>query len=213
MNLAWELARGSLLKLVLFSLAFKVVNFILLAPLVSFTMRLFLQRWGRVSVGNFEIAHFLLSPIGLVAICCVGGIAIATLYLEIAGLMQIMLNPRFRWWSFNSNYLNLYQKLLKLGGIQLSVVLATALPFVGLVGLIYAVLWQGRDLNGLILLRPQTPRNFGHGRTHSPSCRCHSAIGNDASMPNLLTIVRVYSISENDRARDRDWLYRGGIAR
>ena len=32
-------------------------------------------------------------------------------------------------------------------------------------------------------------------------------------MPNLLTIVRVYSISENDRARDRDWLYRGGIAR
>ena len=111
MNLAWELARGSLLKLALFSLAFKVVNFILLAPLVSFTMRLFLQRWGRVSVGNFEIAHFLLSPIGLVAICCVGGIAIATLYLEIAGLMQIMLNPRFRWWSINSRYLNLYQKL------------------------------------------------------------------------------------------------------
>lgn len=155
MILAWELARGSLLKLALFSLAFKVVNFTLLAPLVSFTMRLFLQRWGRVSVGNFEIAHFLLSPFGLVAICCVGGIAIATLYLEIAGLMQIMLNPRFRWWSINSRYLNLYQKLLRLGGIQLSVVLATALPFVGLVGWIYAMLWQGRDLNGLILLRPQ----------------------------------------------------------
>jgi glycerophosphoryl diester phosphodiesterase len=155
MILAWELARGSMLKLALFSLAFKVINFILLAPLVSFTMRLFLQRWGRVSVGNFEIAHFLLSPIGLVAICCVGGIAIATLYLEIAGLMQIMLNPRLRWWSFNSSYFNLYQKLLRLGGIQLSVVLATALPFVGLVGLIYAMLWQGRDLNGLIILRPK----------------------------------------------------------
>lgn len=153
-RLAWELARGSLLRLVLFSLAFKVFNFILLAPLVAFTMRLFLQRWGRVSVGNFEIAQFLLSPIGLVAICCVGGIAIATFYLETAGLMQIMLNPRFRWWSVSGRSFNLYEKLLRLGGIQLSIVLAIALPFVGLVGLIYAMLWQGRDLNGLIILKP-----------------------------------------------------------
>lgn len=154
MILSWALARGSLVKLVLFSVAFKVINFILLAPLVALTMRLFLQRWGRVSVGNFEIAHFLLSPIGLVAICCVGGIAIATLYLEIAGLMQIMLNPQFRWWNIGSRYANLYQKLLRFGCTQLSIILAIALPFVGLVGLIYTLLWKGRDLNGLIILKP-----------------------------------------------------------
>ncbi len=154
MTLAWELARGTLPKLALFSLAFKVVNFVLLAPLASFTMRLFLERWGRASVGNFEIADFLLSPTGLAAICCVGGIAIATLYVEIAGLMQIMLQPRFRWWNISGRNFALYQKLLRLGSIQLSVVLAVALPFVGLVGLIYWMLWDGRDLNGLIILKP-----------------------------------------------------------
>jgi len=117
-------------------------------------MRLFLQRWGRVSVGKFEIASFLLSPIGLTAIYCVGGIVVATLYLEIAGLMQIMLNPSFHWWSIRGRYLQLYQKLLRLGGIQLLVILAIALPFVGLLGLIYGMLWNGRDLNGLIILKP-----------------------------------------------------------
>ena len=154
MVLAWRLACGSLPKLILFSLAFKVINFAMLAPLASFTLRVFLQRWGRASVGNFEIAQFLLSPTGLVAICCVGGIVIATLYLEVAGLMQIMLRPTFRWWTLSGRSLRLYQKLLRLGGLQLSVLLAIALPFVGLVGLVYAMLWKGRDLNGLIILQP-----------------------------------------------------------
>ncbi len=158
MGLAWKSVCGSWHRLILFSLAFKVVNFVLLAPLASFTMRMFLQRWGRASVGNFEIAYFLLSPTGLTAICCVGGIVIATLYLEIAGLMQIMLRPHFRWWSnswrSSSRYLALYQRLLRLGSIQLAVLLALGLPFVILVGLVYATLWSGRDLNGLIILKP-----------------------------------------------------------
>ena len=50
-----------------FEVGFQVLNLAFMAPLAAWATRQFLERWGRCSVGNFEVAAFLLSPVGLTA--------------------------------------------------------------------------------------------------------------------------------------------------
>jgi glycerophosphoryl diester phosphodiesterase len=150
---AW-LVRGKLVSLALFSLVCKAIHFAILAPVAASILQLFLQRWGRASVGNFEIASFLLSPSGVIGMCIVGGITLAMLYVEIAGLMQIMLKYSCAGWSHRVSYGQLFLRLLRVGAIQLSIGFVVALPFALLVYVIYQWLWSDRDLNGLIVLKP-----------------------------------------------------------
>lgn len=138
-----------------FALAFWVLNLILLGPLGAWILRLFLQRWGRVSVGNFEIATFFLSPNGLAALVCVGAVSLATLYLELAGLMRLLGDGRLSWWEGLTGPLGALPRLVELGVLQLAVYLLMAVPFLAIVGLVYWWLWSARDLNGLLILRPR----------------------------------------------------------
>ena len=97
--IAWVLGRlreraGTVLA---FALAFRALDVVLLGPLVAVALRLFLLRWGRASVGNLEIAAFLLSPTGLAALVAVGGLALAGRYLELAGLMRQLGDRRPAW--------------------------------------------------------------------------------------------------------------------
>jgi hypothetical protein len=96
------------------------------------------------SVGNFEIASFLLSPSGVIGMCIVGGITLAMLYVEIAGLMQIMLKYSCAGWSHRVSYGQLFLRLLRVGAIQLSIGFVVALPFALLVYVIYQWLWSDR---------------------------------------------------------------------
>src|SRR4051812_7067198 len=82
-----------------FALAFRALDVVLLGPLMAAALRLFLLRWGRASVGNLEIAAFLLSPAGLAALLAVGGLALAGLYLELAGLTRLLADPELAWWQ------------------------------------------------------------------------------------------------------------------
>ena len=100
---------------VAYSLAFKVVNLILLTPLAVAVGRLFLQRTGKASVGNFEIAAFFLSPLGLLALAAVGAILLASLYLELAGLMRILADHRLAWWRALTGTAGSSHRLLSLG--------------------------------------------------------------------------------------------------
>lgn len=76
--------RSRLRAVAAFALAFKCLNLLLLAPLTAGLLRLFLQRWGRVSVGNFEIVSFTLSPVGVAALLGVGGLLLATRSAEVS---------------------------------------------------------------------------------------------------------------------------------
>jgi glycerophosphoryl diester phosphodiesterase len=150
---------GSLLggrpaALVEFALAFRLLDYLLLAPLAAGTLRLLLNRWGRVSVGNFEIARFLISPPGLAAILAMGAVTLATLYLELAGLMRLMADRRLPWWRTMAGLGLRLPRLLELGLRQAAALLLLALPFLAAIAVVYGALWSRRDLYALIVRRP-----------------------------------------------------------
>ncbi len=137
-----------------FSLAFRLINLVFLAPLSATALRLFLNHWGRASVGNFEVAWFLLSPTGLLALVVVGAVALAILYMELAGLMRLLGDHRVAWWHALTGPATSSPRLVWLGVWQLIIFLLLAAPFLIAIGVVYLSVWNGRDLNGLILLKP-----------------------------------------------------------
>lgn len=139
---------------VAFSLAVKVLDFVLLAPLGAAVLRAFLERWGRASVGNFEIAAFLLSPPGVLALVAAAGLLAATLYLEVAGLMRLLADRHLGWGRGLAAAAGQFPKLVALGVTQAAAYLTLALPFLVGIGLVALVFWSGRDPNSLLLLRP-----------------------------------------------------------
>jgi glycerophosphoryl diester phosphodiesterase len=117
-------------------------------------MSLCLRLWGRTSVGNFDLATFFLSPVGLIAILAVGCVLLASLYFELSGLVRLLADPRLHWWEAFRRSARLFPRLIALGLLQLTIFLALAIPFSAGIGLTYWRLWRGRDLNGLIILKP-----------------------------------------------------------
>ncbi len=136
------------------SLAFKVLNLTLLTPLAVSGVRWMMQRWGRASVGNFEIAAFLLSLPGLAALVLAGSLVFATQYLESAALLRLLADRQLPWWHALGGAAGRFHRLLLLGLRQFGVYLLLALPFLLTIGIVYRLLWAGRDLNGLIVLKP-----------------------------------------------------------
>lgn len=138
-----------------FSLMFRLLNLALLAPLAAAVVHLGLKLWGRASVGNFEIIRFFFSPVGLAAVVIAASVVVVTLYLELSGLLRIVADDRLHWWEAFKSSTRLVPRLLHLGLVQLAIYLALALPFLAGIGLAYWWFWSGKDLNGLIILRPK----------------------------------------------------------
>lgn len=155
-SLRWTLRRvfQASRSLLPFALAFQLLNFILLAPLATAALHYFLTRWGRASVGNFEIAAFLLTGPGLLALVASSLISLVTLYFEIAGIMRLIANPRLVWWQGLLTTTGKLHQIILLGLRQLLVFFAVALPFLAVVGLAYVTLWGGRDIYPLVVLKP-----------------------------------------------------------
>jgi glycerophosphoryl diester phosphodiesterase len=151
---ALKCVRQRLRAVVTCSLAFKVLDLALLAPLAAAGVRLMMQRWGRASVGNFEIAAFLLSLPGLAALVLAGSLVFATQYLESAALLRLLADRQLPWWHALGGAAGRFHRLLLLGLRQFGAYLLLALPFLAAIGVVYRLLWAGRDLNGLIVLKP-----------------------------------------------------------
>src|SRR5262245_5688214 len=101
-----------------FALAFKALNFIVLAPLTAGILRLCLSIWGRASVGNFELATFFLSPVGLTALILVGATILASTYFELAGLFHLLADDCLHWWQAFKGSARMLPRLIKLGLLQ-----------------------------------------------------------------------------------------------
>jgi glycerophosphoryl diester phosphodiesterase len=154
-SVAWVLRRGKhkFLAALAFSVGFKLLQAALITPIVAAAMRRLLESWGRASVGNFEIVSFLLSPSGILALVGIGGIMLACIYLELAGLMRLLLNERLKSWEALLGLGRLFPSLIRLGLKQLAVYVLLAVPFLAAIGGIYWWLWSGRDIYGLIVMR------------------------------------------------------------
>jgi glycerophosphoryl diester phosphodiesterase len=150
----WERCRHRFRSVLALSLAFKALNLIILAPLAASILRYCLSQWGRASVGNFELVSFALSPAGILALFGMGAILLASLYLELAGMLRLMADDGLHWWQAFRSSTSLLVRLAQLGLRQLVIYLVLAVPFLIAIGAVYWLLWSGKDINGLIILKP-----------------------------------------------------------
>ncbi len=156
---AWVLRRmrTRVASLAAFLILAKLAGFAILAPIAAGVLRFFLSRTGRASVGNFEIAQFLLSVPGVIALLLLGSLALAVFWLEQAGLMLLLAAPSDRrpgWWDAARSIAKRFPRLAALGLRQFAVYLMIGVPAAFLARAAIKALWAGRDLNGLTVLKP-----------------------------------------------------------
>jgi hypothetical protein len=146
--------RGRVRPLVAFSLACKLVAVLVLGPLSAALLSLYLQQWGRCSVGNFELASFLLSPIGAAASVTLGTIGVAAIYFELAGLLLLLADEHPSIRRTLGHLVRRLRSLCVLALHQVAWYVLLALPFLVAACSVLFWLWSGKDVNGLIVLRP-----------------------------------------------------------
>src|SRR5262245_31770506 len=107
----WQRCRHRFRSGLALSLSFKALNLIVLVPLSAAILRCCLMRWGRASVGNFELVAFFASPPGLAALLGVGTILLASLYLELSGLVRLLARDDLHWWQAFKSSTGLFHRL------------------------------------------------------------------------------------------------------
>ena len=90
---SWTLALGCLgqswQQVLVAHLAYTALGIVLFAPLIGFTGRLLLKLSGQSALADQDIAYFLLSPFGMVALILFAALLIGILAFEQAALMRI----------------------------------------------------------------------------------------------------------------------------
>lgn len=138
---------------VVFSIVFSLIEIALVAPFVSGMIRLALEQWGSPSVGNFEIASFLMSPLGLAGLIGILSIELAVNFFAVAGLITILVGMSSGWLA-PFRLAHRFTRLLELGLRQILRLFLLALPFLGIVGITYYIYWSGEDIYRLVRMKP-----------------------------------------------------------
>lgn len=148
--------RGNLGPILVFEIIYRLLVSLALTPISVGVLSLLIGTRGKPSIGNFEIAGFLLSWPGILSMILVGALQLSQLYFQIAGLILIM-RPGGHERTLVSILKRLTARaprLFFIGLYQVAAFVAMLVPAAFLaVGLINW-LWQGRDIYGLVILRP-----------------------------------------------------------
>lgn len=139
---------------------YKIIAFVVLAPLVGGALRLFLSTSGSAVVADEDILSFILSPIGLITLVLIGAVTLAIVALEQACLMAIgfgetrdlrVTTPDALWYGAR----HVWPVIMLTLRIFVRALLV-ALPFVVAGGLVYLVLSREHDINYYLTERPPT---------------------------------------------------------
>ena len=139
-------------------LAYTALGVILFSPLVSVMGRLLLRLSNEPVLADQDIAWFLLSPAGIMALVCLAGLLIAILGLELAALM-VMAAGRAQGLSIGTlaalRYTIARSHNIYSFAVRLVVrVLLLTLPFLAAVGAIAWILLTEHDINYYLSSRP-----------------------------------------------------------
>jgi len=160
--LSWPQSIRALMRawkpLVVYELLVGLLTTTVLGPPLVLVFYRLIELAGEPVLGNLELARFLLSPLGLVALVVVPSIAAALVLVHYSGL--ILLADA----AIGGRTLSLVQllrtmiaaapRLLGLALVQVSLALAAAVPFVGLAALVYWLLVSEADINYYLDARP-----------------------------------------------------------
>ncbi len=148
--------RGNLGPILVFEVIYRLLVSLAFAPLSVGVLSLLIGTRGKPSIGNFEIAGFLLSWPGILSMILVGALQVTQLYFQVAGLILIM-RPGGRERSLVAIVKRLTARaprLFFLGLYQIVAFVAMLLPSGFLAVSLLDWLWDGRDIYGLVILRP-----------------------------------------------------------
>lgn len=139
-------------------LAFNVLLTAFLAPLMAFTMRLVLKLSGEPALSDFDIAMFLVSPIGLLALLVMAGLILTLTVLNVSIMMGVALSARrnegYQIGSGINAVLQNWQQIFNFA-VRLTVrVLLLAVPFIAVAGGIYLKWLTEYDINFYLNTRP-----------------------------------------------------------
>lgn len=145
-------------RLLLAGMFYKLVAFVVLVPLVTGLLRVFVGLSGSDVLVDQDIIFFLLSPLGIVALIAVGAVSLAVVGLDQAVLMAIGLGAaqRTRVGALAAVGFALRRApgLIGLGLRVLAPCLLIAAPFVALGALIYVLLLTRHDINYYLAEQP-----------------------------------------------------------
>jgi glycerophosphoryl diester phosphodiesterase len=150
--------RRSWKELALTDIAYKVIAFIVLTPLVGILFRVLVAVSGRSVLADQDILFFFLGPVGWICFVVVGGIALGIVALEQAALMGILCTAAdqkrlgvvgaLRFAAAHARPVILVTARL------LTLTLLTLLPFLVIIGLLYVTLLGEHDINWYLKEKP-----------------------------------------------------------
>ena len=151
----FQRAWGRLLETDLF---YKLVAFVLLAPLAGLVLNLFVARSGSSVIADQDIIWFLIRPVGLIGLAVMGGIVFAIVALESACLMLIgfgeLRDSPIGAFAAIRRGLRSGTRIVQLTFRIVVVLLLTAIPFLVVIGLLYQQLLTQFDINFYLAERP-----------------------------------------------------------
>lgn len=151
---AWQL-RWRLLAV---HVAFNAVLAVILVPLMALTVRLALWFAGQPALSDFDIAFFLLSPVGFLCFLIIAGLAVFIYVLDVACMMALA--GRSRNAGRVSGLDGLWEilpqapRLIDLGARLTLRVLVLCLPFVVVAGGLYLLWLTEYDINYYLSNKP-----------------------------------------------------------
>jgi glycerophosphoryl diester phosphodiesterase len=136
-----------------------MLSLTLLAPLSGWIIAGFIATTGNTAVNDYHLAEFLFSTTGLTALVTGGGILLALLHIEQAGLFYLASAALRKqklgslpalWATFRS-----IPRLLKLGIVQAGICLVILVPFAAVAAITYQLLLSTNDINFYLSTQPQ----------------------------------------------------------
>jgi glycerophosphoryl diester phosphodiesterase len=154
---AWRDYRRAWPALFVFELLFKLLQTWLLVPAVAVVLAVIMARSGRVAVTNWDILDFAHTPAGLLYAAVLGTAVVVALLFEQAGIMALAAaavpggrpNRRILLAATRKTL-----RIARLGALKVALLALTAVPFVLLAALTYAVFLSRQDIYFYLQVRP-----------------------------------------------------------
>jgi glycerophosphoryl diester phosphodiesterase len=145
-------------SLALADLACKLIAFVLLAPLVTVLLRLFMAGSGATWLTDEEILFFVVSPLGITAIATAATVIVAITFVELSALMTVCIGASQQGcpaWTTGLRFTaSRWRGIAGLAGQIVARLLLIAAPFLAGVGVVYLVFLTEYDINYYLAEKP-----------------------------------------------------------
>ena len=137
---------------------FRVVAFVLLAPLAGLLLRFFVSTSGSAVVADTDLVSFFLHPIGIATVIVMGSVGLAIFGFEQAGLMAVGFGASHgRGLGYRGALRHVADRWRSILAVTTQIVmraLLIALPFLAVSGLVFVWLLTERDIYYYVSTQP-----------------------------------------------------------